>query len=399
MSKNIVICCDGTGNEFGNRNSNVVKLYSTLVTDHDQIAYYHPGVGTMGAPTAKNWVERHWTQAKGLAFGAGLLDNVADAYRYLINHYSDGDRIFLFGFSRGAYTVRVLGGVLHKYGLLCAGNESHIPYVMRMYAQKRRAAGRGKQLVENDEQDNQFKWMFSRRPPVDLHFVGVWDTVSSVGWIYDPVKLPFTGTNPIIKNGRQAIAIDERRCFYMPLLWAEAPNIKQVWFTGVHSDVGGSYPENESELSKVTLEWMLQEAVQEGLRINRAKARCVLGKQPKCEPFLPDFVPGNPAAAIHPSLNGAWWLLEALPHRYDATENTGVRWRFPFGAFRRIPEGSRIYEPAIKRIPAKRLPRTYTLEPAVNFSPYFFEKELSFTASTSTKTAQQAFPLSRFKGV
>src|SRR3954447_2878212 len=130
MPKNIVICCDGTGNEFRDRKSNVVKLYSTLTIDQDQVAYYHPGVGTMGAPTARNWWERQWTRAKGLAFGAGLLDNVADAYRYLMNHYADGDRIFLFGFSRGAYTVRVLGGVLRKYGLLCPGNEGHIPYVM-----------------------------------------------------------------------------------------------------------------------------------------------------------------------------------------------------------------------------------------------------------------------------
>lgn len=101
MAKNIVLCCDGTGNEFGDQNSNVVKLYSTLLLNHEQAAYYHPGVGTMGSPQARGRLERTWTRLKGLAFGAGLIENVADAYRYLMNTYADGDRIFLFGFSGG----------------------------------------------------------------------------------------------------------------------------------------------------------------------------------------------------------------------------------------------------------------------------------------------------------
>lgn len=125
--KNIVICCDGTGNEFGDTNSNVVKLYSTLIIDHDQIGYYHPGVGTMGAPNARGPIDKEWTKIDGLAFGKGLLENVGDAYRYLMNNYEDGDHIYLFGFSRGAYTVRALGGVLHMFGLLTPGNEGQIP--------------------------------------------------------------------------------------------------------------------------------------------------------------------------------------------------------------------------------------------------------------------------------
>src|ERR1700674_4497018 len=105
MPKNIVICCDGTGNEFGGDcNSNVVKLYSTLVINETQVGYYHPGVGTMGSPTARNRLEKRWSRVKGLAFGAGLTANVADAYRYLMNVYADGDNVYLFGFSRGSYT-------------------------------------------------------------------------------------------------------------------------------------------------------------------------------------------------------------------------------------------------------------------------------------------------------
>ena len=96
--KNIVICCDGTGNKFGGANSNVVKLYTALIIDNDQVGYYHPGVGTMGAPGTKG-IKSLWSQVKGLAFAAGFKDNVLDAYRYLMEVYDDGDRVFLFGFS------------------------------------------------------------------------------------------------------------------------------------------------------------------------------------------------------------------------------------------------------------------------------------------------------------
>src|SRR5690349_18654414 len=141
----------------------------------DQVGYYHPGVGTMGAPTAHGKLEKFWSRIKGLAFGAGLLDNVADAYRYLMNVYSEDDRIFIFGFSRGAYTARVLGGVLRMFGLLCPGNEGHIPYVMRMYAQRRRKAGREAPTAPSAAADEEFKYTFSR--DVTIHFMGVWDTV------------------------------------------------------------------------------------------------------------------------------------------------------------------------------------------------------------------------------
>jgi uncharacterized protein (DUF2235 family) len=115
-SRNIVICCDGTGNEFGDENSNVVKLYATLEINDRQVGYYHPGVGTMGAPNARGPISREWSRVKGLAFGAGLMDNVSDAYRYLMNTYREGDRIFLFGFSRGAYTAaRPRGSASHVW--------------------------------------------------------------------------------------------------------------------------------------------------------------------------------------------------------------------------------------------------------------------------------------------
>ena len=366
MPKNIVICCDGTGNEFGgDGNSNVVKLYSTLPINQTQVAYYHPGVGTMGAPNAFTWVEKQWSRIKGLAFGAGLLDNVADAYRYLMDTYADGDRVYLFGFSRGSYTARALAGLLHMYGLLCPGNNGLIPYVTRMYARRSREAGGMKESLRVADY---FKATFSRECPI--YFEGLWDTVSSVGWVFDPVVLPFSARNPSMHIGRHAISIDERRCYYRQNLWGDPlpqQDIKQVWFTGVHSDVGGSYPESESGLAKVTLEWMLCEAAAAGLQIDADKALTVLGEESTSQPWMPEYVKPDGNAAMHKSLRGAWWLLEILPHRYvdKSSGSPVVRWRIPFGAARRIPPASRIYALAKPRV--KTWDESFQTEPAVRF--------------------------------
>jgi uncharacterized protein (DUF2235 family) len=334
VPKNIVICCDGTGNEFGDRNSNVVKLYGTLIIDGKrQVGYYHPGGGTMGAPTAHNRLSEAWTTAMGLAFGAGLLANVGDAYRYLMNVYEPDDTIFLFGFSRGAYTARALAGVLHMFGLLCPGNNGLIPYVIRMYAKKtRNAAG----MTHTFDVATEFKATFCR--PCPIHFVGLWDTVSSVGWIWDPVRLPYTAQNPDMAHGRHAVSIDERRCYFRNNLWGPplaGQSLKQVWFAGVHSDVGGSYPESESGLSKITLEWMLCEATLLGLLVDAQKTDRTLGRIPPPPPVGP-----NPAAPIHNSLTWSWRILEFLPHSYYDPVSKKERWRIPLGVPRLIPEDS-----------------------------------------------------------
>jgi len=374
MPKNIVICCDGTGNEFGDRNSNVVKLYATLAVGPEQVAYYHPGVGTMGAPAVRTRLGKLWTIFTGLAFGAGIKDNIADAYRYLMNTYEENDRIYIFGFSRGAYTVRALAGMLHMFGLLHRGNEGQIPYILRMFSRRsRQAAG----MQEIFDTASEFKQTFSY--DCQLHFVGVWDTVSSVGWIYDPVKLPYTARNPIMKTGRHAVSIDERRCFFRNNLWGKplastdsqyiAPqDIKQVWFAGVHSDVGGSYHEAQSGLSKLALEWMLTEAARHELRIDKQKAITVLGENPD----VPKYVKPDVAAELHNSLKW-WWPLELLPHRSYDWEKKKQRWSIPLGRRRYIPEGSIIHQTveerhrkALYRPP--NLPENYTIEPRVAFS-------------------------------
>jgi uncharacterized protein (DUF2235 family) len=348
MSKNIVICCDGTGNEYGDNNSNVVKLYSTLIIDgRRQVGYYHPGVGTMGAPTATNKVSEAWSIVMGLAFGAGLLTNVGDAYRYLMNTYEDGDNIYLFGFSRGAYTVRALAGVLHMYGLLCPGNDGLIPYITKMYARRTRTAAG---MTHTFKVADGFKATFCRDCP--LHFVGVWDTVSSVGWIWDPLKLPYTGRNPEMKNGRHAVSIDERRCYFRNNLWGDpfpGQSIKQVWFAGVHSDVGGSYAAAESGLSQITLEWMLCEAVPLGLLVDSSMVEQVLARVPPTTIPIPQ-VPPNPEQTIHNSLTAAWWILEFLPHEYYDPVEKRPKWRIPLGAPRVIPAGSVLHQTVIEKL-------------------------------------------------
>jgi uncharacterized protein (DUF2235 family) len=364
MPKNVVVCCDGTGNEYGPENSNVVKLCYCLVADEGQAVYYHPGVGTMGAPNAGGRLARTWSRLCGLAFGAGLLPNVGDAYRFLMDTYEEGDRLYLFGFSRGAYTARALAGILHMYGLLHQGNEGQIPYITRMFGKKTRAHGRFQSGIAVARG---FKATFSREVAVD--FIGVWDTVSSVGWIYDPVKLPYTANNPSVLVGRHAVSIDERRCFYRDNLWGKAgehQNLRQVWFAGVHSDVGGSYPEPQSGLSKITLGWMVSEGIRHGLEVNPSRRTEILGE----DPAHPEYVRPDPDAELHRSLHGVWWLLEVFPHRYYDWTTRKQRWRIPLGAPRTIPDGAMIHGSVLVRMAngglkySPPLPPGYQVEPA-----------------------------------
>lgn len=308
--KRIVICCDGTGNEYrATRNTNVVKLYRALTKDDPgyQVVYYDPGVGTKETAGSQTFLLKFLTKLLGLAFGYGMSENITDAYRYLMNTYEEGDQVFLFGFSRGAYTVRALAGMLKMCGLLRKGSDNLVPYALRVHQQRVRqrppwAQGWLKwpalllyffwKSVPDWHRAAGFKKYFTRK--CEPYFLGVWDTVKSVGWLRRQVTLPYTRENPDLKSGRHAVSIDERRSQYRPNLWAykNSEEFQQVWFAGVHSDVGGSYAEDG--LSDVALRWMIDAALERGLKFD--------------EQQLSRIRP-NPLDKLHNPLWPLWWLL------------------------------------------------------------------------------------------
>jgi len=342
MAKNIVICIDGTGNEFGLNNSNVVHLYSLLdLKNTQQLAFYHPGLGTMGSPNALSRFSEWWTKVFGLAFGYGISSALENCYSFLMEHYEEGDSIFLFGFSRGAYCVRALAGMIHMYGLVRAGNEPLIRYVLKMFKKKNKKH-------EDFRLADKFRATFSR--PCKIHFSGVWDTVTSVGWLYNPLNLPYAAMNPDVQVGRHAVSIDERRAAFRQNLWRLDPDhpqdIEQIWFAGVHSDIGGGYPENESGLARITLEWMLAEAEAHGLLINPSRRNLLLGA------IGSDKVKPDPLAPLHKSLKGWWWILEVFPRRYYDVrlKPPAWRWKLPLASPRYIAPDSAIHPSVRDRI-------------------------------------------------
>jgi uncharacterized protein (DUF2235 family) len=369
MSKNIVICCDGTANEFASDRTNVVKLFFTLVHDPlRQVAYYHPGLGTMEPSGTLTTTKRLVTKGLGLALGWGLEADIRDAYVFLMNQFGEGDRVFLFGFSRGAYTVRAVTALLHMYGLIRPGNEPLVPYAIRMMMAitSLRKEEPEKSKAELDRyfgMANEFKDHFCRKG-CNPYFVGVWDTVSSVGWVENPVRLPYTSNNPDIQIGRHAIAIDERRAFFRSNLWHPTPiggpkDVKQVWFPGVHCDVGGGYPEAESGLSKIALGWMAKEAIAAGLIHEPARLNLVLGRSGGGH-ASPDA-----KAPMHESLTGLWRAAEFVPKQhYDWDKREEAR-RMNLFRRRTIPPKSLIHQSAYERddeykgrLPADGIPVT-----------------------------------------
>lgn len=363
MPKNVVICCDGTANEFARANTNVVKLYMTLQNDPaTQVTYYHPGIGTMEPPGALSTFSRRLTRVAGMAIGYGLADDIRDAYVFVIQQFEPGDRLFLFGFSRGAYTARAVASLLHLYGLIRPGNEALVPYAIRMMMgiQRARKNRTDEQKLRNEyfELAAAFKGGMARtdcRP----WFVGVWDTVSSVGWVENPLKLPYITSNPDIQIGRHAVAIDERRAFFRSHLWRPSTNpsspggpvdLKQVWFPGVHCDVGGGYPEAESGLSKVALQWMLDEAEAAGLLVDGSKRDLVLGRSGS------GYVAPDGRGQRHESLKGAWHLAEYVWKKHYDQATGQERRRMSNYRRRTIPPGSLVHRCAFERGYADLIP-------------------------------------------
>ncbi len=276
MVKNLVVCCDGTGNVWKSSadKTNVVKLVESLVIDPArQIDYYDPGVGTPDGLSDELSYKAMIKRVAGLVWGAGVWTNVAEAYRFLITNYQRDDRIFLFGFSRGAFTARAVSGLVNLLGMLRPGMENLIPTALGIYRMK---TSRPKHIKRRGEVAQLFRKCFgSSYGDVPIHFIGVWDTVESVG-----VAQLFLGTRitsdrsikPRFLNVRHAVALDELRWPYTPRLYEGASQLspsqtfKQVWVAGAHCDVGGGYA--TSGLAHAALHWMVREANHHGLLVD-----------------------------------------------------------------------------------------------------------------------------------
>ncbi len=414
--KNIVVCCDGTGNQINENISNVLKLYRCLrktdKTEPHQVVFYDPGVGTLARPDPWRKALQDAVTVLGLVTGYGLDDNVLAAYEFLVHNYEEGDAIYLFGFSRGAYTVRVLAGLVHKVGLVSPQQGNLAGIGLTAYKQFSTSSEHPEteptpsQLIDGgeesdptgpttkDDQAAQYARILSTKWPT-IKFVGVWDTVASVivprpdrFFLPSLQNLAYTQQNPSVKIFRQAMAIDERRRMFRLLPWelsqtfmknrfsqtnnAEPQDALQVWFAGVHSDIGGGYPEAESGLSKFPLIWMVEEAVKHGLSINRRTLnQLAWGIQRKGSPFT--YVAPNFDSGPHDSISLGWRALECIPksdkYKEWPARKSFLGHYFPAAEPRPIPENAFVHESVatcLKVVPGYRpinLPSQYRIVP------------------------------------
>ncbi|MGW1758877.1 DUF2235 domain-containing protein [Streptomyces mirabilis] len=284
MGKNIVVCLDGTGNEVKARGAtNIFKIVELLdLRDPEkQVVYYDPGVGTFAAPSAWTAVARRISRLGGLALGHGLRQNLGEAYTYLMNSWQPGDKVFVFGFSRGAYTARALCGMLYRVGLLRPGCENLVPYALRVYA-RRPGKDSNLSLPEGWDRIDRFAEALSVRPRSDslafpVEYLGVFDTVKATRFLRRDIHWPYTNKLPNVRVVRHAVSIDERRRPYTECLIplpepGKIPEVTETWFAGVHSDVGGAF-DDHPELGKVAMRWMLEGARTEGLLVREQRVR------------------------------------------------------------------------------------------------------------------------------
>jgi len=263
MPKNIVVFSDGTGQEGGKgNNTNVYNLFN-MVEDRtpQQAAFYDRGLGT------------GWRKITGNGAGAGISQNIMECYKFIFEEYQAGDRIYLFGFSRGAYTVRSLSGFINLFGILPKSRPELIKKAYDIYEIEDTEDRKKKAEEFLGRHHNQYCY---------IEFIGVWDTVGALGVPFKAVDLvvdrvPFfrhkfhdTALSDNVKHGCQALSLDDERLTFHPTFWDERKmqnhqRIEQVWFAGVHTDVGGGYPEHG--LADITLGWMVKKATARGLLI------------------------------------------------------------------------------------------------------------------------------------
>jgi len=262
MAKNIVIFSDGTGQEGGKgTNSNVYKLFNMVENRTEkQVIFYDRGLGT------------GWRKLSGQVAGLGISKNIKECYRFLFDEYNAGDQVFLFGFSRGATTVRSLSSFIHLFGVLPKSRPELIDQAYRIY--KISSADKRNRRAAKFVAKHHTMWC-------KIRFLGAWDTVAALGipnrFLHSIMKIVPVFRHDFqdltlsesVENARHALAIDEERKIFEAAIWQPHlyanQTLDQVWFAGVHTDIGGGYP--EQSLSDIPLQWMRDEAVRFGLRI------------------------------------------------------------------------------------------------------------------------------------
>jgi uncharacterized protein (DUF2235 family) len=360
MPKNIVVCCDGTDNEVATDSTNVLRLFRMLERNDRQLGYYDAGVGTLVDPAAISVFRKYFSRRLDAAIGLRVRENVIAAYRFLARTYEPEDQMFFFGFSRGAYTVRALAGLIHFLGLVRPELENMATLAWAIYANEAHVYTVSRRFAGG----NRFNRCFGVVPKPKIHCIGAWDTVSSFGWFWNFQTLPHTADNPSITHVRHALSIDERRACFPANLFAprgeQQHSCKQVWFAGVHADVGGGYPEKEATLAKVSLAWMLREAQGLGLLINDVEREHLMDSKNK--------PPADSCGPMHESLAGLWKAMELLPRRsWDQTAGR-MRWHGPHvGSRRQIEPGSVLHASVLERKSSVgyspvNLPKAYSVE-------------------------------------
>jgi hypothetical protein len=392
VTKRIILLSDGTGNAAGKVwRTNVWRLFQSLeLKGSNQIAIYDDGVGTSSfKPLA----------ILGGVFGWGLKRNVLNLYKFLCRNYQPGDEIYAFGFSRGAFTIRVVIGLVLNQGLVHFANEAELD-------KKARAAFRAYRHDKYPVWNLQYPFRLvqfwldklfykSCETPINsIEFVGVWDTVAAYGlpidemtrgvseWLW-PLELPNKTFNDKIKKARHALAIDDERATFHPVLWDEEPantrssglsrptseeQLLQVWFSGVHSNVGGGYPDDS--LANIALAWMMAEATQAGLQFK---------DMPDAEPdaLLSTDSAKDKDGRLYDSRSGLGGyyrysprkiseFYKAMPKAKDAPDDWSPMPKIHEAVFGRIRVGAHLYAPIV-------LPLTYEVvtstDVLVNLTP------------------------------
>jgi len=269
--KRIALFLDGTWNTV-NDNTNVWRAKSLCVTNEEQISYYSQGVGTLFGQ-----------RFMGGAFGYGLDDEVIKAYEWLIEKYEPGDHIYIFGFSRGAFTARALSGLISKCGLLQAGSPLSVNQLYARYRKNKGRSIRELALKSDSPLNTEERWLLRYSIPIAIWFIGVWETVGALGIPFGRIPLisrsqyNFLQTDLWIDNdvAYHALAVDEHRAAFKPSLWTwrfakndpsategfAFPTIEKVeqrWFPGAHANVGGGYADDI--LAQRPLHWLVKKA-------------------------------------------------------------------------------------------------------------------------------------------